>query len=311
MIEQQIKFAYHRLRRLIRSEQTASLLLLGKELSWKVAALPLNSDFRQVGFSVFSQSDEDGIIQYLIKKIPIENESFIEFGVENYEQSNTRFLMLNDNWQGLVLDASPSHIRYIQSDQIYWQYDLQARCAWITRDNIDSLIREAGVSGDVGLLSIDLDGNDYWVWERIESISPRIVVVEYNSLFGLQPVSVPYQEGFSRTAAHFSNLYFGCSLAALSYLAKKKGYVLLGSNLWGNNAFFLRSDVAGRFCGIGSEKVYVLSKFRESRDANGRLTFTRGADRLKLIEHLPVVNVVTGQHGALSEFIRTGGSFTL
>jgi hypothetical protein len=250
---------------------------------------------------VFSQWDEDGIIQYLIHKLPIANKTFIEFGVENYEESNTRFLLMNDHWQGLVLDACAADIRYVQTDRIYWQYDLQAKCTWITRDNINSLLAEAGFSEDVGLLSIDIDGNDYWIWQAIESIRPRIVIVEYNSVFGLQPVSVPYADNFNRTLAHYSNLYFGCSLGALSHLAKVKGYRLVGSNIVGHNAFFVRSDIAGAFRDLDIQEAYVVSNYRESRDHRGRLTYIRGADKIKVIEHLPVVNVVTGETGRLGE----------
>jgi hypothetical protein len=301
VIKKQIKLAYEKLGRRTRRYSETMLLLLGKQMSWQVAELPTNTDLRRVGFKVFSQWDEDGIIQYLIHNLPIANKTFIEFGVENYEESNTRFLLMNDHWQGLVLDACAADIRYIQTDQIYWQYDLQAKCTWITRDNINSLLSEAGFSEDVGLLSIDIDGNDYWIWEAIESVRPRIVIVEYNSVFGLQPLSVPYKDNFNRTAAHHSNLYFGCSLGALSHLAKIKGYRLVGSNVWGHNAFFVRADIAGAFRDLDAQEAYVLSKYRESRDERGRLTYVRGAERLKVIEHLPVVNVVTGETGRLGD----------
>jgi hypothetical protein len=301
LIKRRIKLAYKKLRRKVTGDSNTTLLLLGRGMSWEVASLPPNTDFRKVGFRVFSQSDEDGIIQYLTNKLPIENKTFIEFGVEEYDESNTRFLLLNDNWQGMVVDGSSSNIQYIQNDKIYWQFDLQAKCAWITRDNVNSLLAEAGFSEDVGLLSIDIDGNDYWVWEAIQSVRPRIVIVEYNSVFGLLPISVPYRENFDRRQAHYSNLYFGCSLAALSHLAKKKGYLLVGSNIWGHNAFFVRSDVAGEFSGLEPEEAYVLSKFRESRDRTGLPSYVRGGDRIKLIEHLPVTNVVTGQVGPLKE----------
>lgn len=301
MIKAKIKLASRKLRRRMQQDDATSLLLLGKEMSWRVSGLPPNTDFRRVGFKVFSQWDEDGIIQYLIGRIAIECKTFIEFGVENYEESNTRFLLVNNHWQGMVLDACESDIRYIQTDKIYWQFDLQAKCAWITTDNINSLLRESGFSKDVGLLSIDINGNEYWIWEAIESISPLIVIVEYNSVFGLQPVSVPYREDFDRSSAHHSNLYYGCSLAALSHLAERKGYLLVGSNIWGHNAFFIRSDVAAGFKGLQPEQAYVLSHFRESRDSKGNLTYVRGENRIKLIEHLPVINVVTGERGPLKE----------
>jgi hypothetical protein len=271
-------------------------------MSRQVSIVPPNESFRKVGFKVFSQWDEDGIIQYLISHLPIQNKTFIEFGVEDYEESNTRFLLLNDHWQGMVLDTCESDIHFIQTDRISWEFDLQAKCAWVTRENIDSLLCGAGFSEDVGLLSIDIDGNEYWIWEAIQSIRPRIVIVEYNSLFGLQPVSVPYRENFNKLSAHYSGLYYGCSLAALFHLAKAKGYVLLGSNIWGHNAFFIRSDVASKFRGLEPEEVYVPSKYRDSRDPAGNLTYLRGEDRMKLIEHLPVINVLTCKESLLKEF---------
>jgi hypothetical protein len=303
-LKKSIKLVYNRVRRRLDSHASTALLLMGKEMSWRVANMPPNSDFRNTGFKVFSQWDEDGIIQYLISHLPIKHKTFIEFGVEDYEESNTRFLLLNDHWQGFVLDGSTNDIRYIQSDKIYWQFDLQAQQAWITTDNINSLIAQSGFAEDAGLLSIDIDGNDYWIWEAIHVVKPRIVVIEYNGLFGLEPISVPYAEDFQKLSAHYSGLYYGCSLAALHHLAKQRGYLLLGSNIWGHNAFFVRSDIASGFRGLEPEQAYIRCKYRESRDADGRLTYAREEHRSKLIQHMPVINVVSGQRGPLREFLQ-------
>jgi hypothetical protein len=301
-IKKKLKLAFKRVKRKIPSHTSTSLLLLGQQMSRQVASLPPNESFRKVGFKVFSQWDEDGIIQYLISHLTIKNKTFIEFGVEDYEESNTRFLLLNDHWQGMVLDASEPDVRFIQTDRIYWEFDIQARCAWITRDNIDALLRDGGFPEDVGLLSIDIDGNDYWIWDAIHSIRPCIVVIEYNSVFGLQPISVPYKANFNRLSEHYSGLYYGCSLGALHQLAATKGYILVGSNILGNNAFFIRSDLATEFREVDLERAYVPSKFKESRDPAGNLSYVRGEDRRKLIEHLPVVNVLTGKEKPLKEF---------
>jgi hypothetical protein len=112
---------------------------------------------------------------------------------------------------------------------------------------------------------------------------------------------VPYKEDFERTAAHYSNLYYGASLGALQHVAQKKGYLLLGSNVWGHNAFFIRADIAGEFRARELGEAYVASKFRESRDEAGKLTYVRGKDRIKLIEEMPVVQVVTGETGKLRD----------
>jgi hypothetical protein len=301
LIRNSLKSVYSKLRRQAERRSEAILLLQGREMAWRVASLPPNTDFRKVGFKVFSQFDEDGIIQYLVNKLPIANKTFVEFGVENYEESNTRFLLLNDHWQGMVLEARAADIQYIQEDKIYWQYDLQAKCTWITRENINALLRDAGFGEDVGILSIDIDGNDYWIWEAIQSVKPFIVVIEYNSLFGLQPIAVPYKEDFNRADGHYSNLYYGASLGALQHLAEKKGYLLIGSNVWGHNAFFVRADIAGEFRSVPLAEAYVESKFRESRDEAGKLTYVRGHDRIKLIQDMPVVQVVTGETGKLKD----------
>src|SRR4029077_2764365 len=119
-----------------------------------------------------------------------------------------------------------------------------------------------------------IDGNDYWVWERINSIAPVVVVAEYNSVFGRdRAVTIPYDADFQRSVAHFSNIYYGCSLKALCHLAARKGYEFVGSNSNGNNAFFVRSDRAGAFRHRSAEEGYIESRFRESRSSTGEMTY--------------------------------------
>jgi hypothetical protein len=249
-------------------------------------------------FSVFSQWGEDGIIQYLINCVPIENKAFIEFGVEDYIESNSRFLMMHDNWTGMVIDGNESHIDAIKKRDLYWRYDLTAIRAFITRENINEVIG-GRFQGDIGILSIDIDGNDYWVWEAIEVVSPRIIICEYNSVFGAKrAVTIPYNSDFYRTSAHYSNLYFGASLPALYHLAVRKGYVFVGCTKAGNDAFFVRKDVAQGVKTMTLEEGYVLSKARESRDPDGELTFVSGEDRLRLIGEMQVFDVV-GQKALL------------
>jgi hypothetical protein len=199
-------------------------------------------------FQVFSQRGEDGIIQYIISQVEIPNKIFIEFGVENYTESNTRFLLINNNWSGLVMDSDKRNIRFIQKDFIYWKYDLTAYHRFITEEDINSLINQFTNCEDIGLLSIDIDGNDYWIWSAVEVIKPRIVICEYNSIFGPKAkVSVPYSPNFDKKKAHYSNLYFGASLSALRHLAEEKGYDFIGTGEAGVNAFFVRKDISAPF----------------------------------------------------------------
>jgi hypothetical protein len=208
-------------------------------------------------FRIYSQWGEDGIISYLVETIPIKNKFFVEFGVENYEEANTRFLLTYYNWSGLIIDSNESYIKQIKSSEIYWRYDLKALHAFVTRDNINEILKKNVPYEDIGLLSIDIDGMDYWVWEKIDVIKPRIVVCEYNALFGYKKaIVVPYQENFNRFKAHYSGLYFGASLKALVNLAKKKGYIFVGCNKNGNNAFFVRNDVKGSLKEVSLEEGY-------------------------------------------------------
>jgi hypothetical protein len=278
-------------------------LALGR-VEWRQVASRGVGTLRDAEFQVYSQWGEDGIIQHLASVVPIDRKVFIEFGVQDYAEANTRFLLQHDNWAGLVLDGSPENVAAIRRDPIYWRHNLKAQTAFVNRENIEGLIAENGMEGDIGLLSIDIDGNDYWVWEVIQRIAPRIVVIEYNSLFGPRAaISVPYDARFSRTRAHYSNLYWGASLAALSHLGRRKGYVLVGSNSAGNNAFFVREQLAGGLPAPTTEAAYVCAQFRESRGPNGELTFLDRRAALALIGDLPVVDVDTMRTVCLADAV--------
>lgn len=254
------------------------------------------SDLRDSEFKVFSQNGDDGILQFLIRKVPVKNNIFVEFGVQNYTESNTRFLLQNNNWSGLVIDGSQENINYIKNDHIYWRHNLKAECAFIDCENINTIISNNGISGEIGLLSVDIDGNDYWVWEAIDCINPCIVVCEYNSIFGPSAkVTVPYDKKFYRTSAHYSNLYYGASISALAYLAGEKGYSLVGSNRAGNNVFFVRNDLVGELATYKPNEAYVQAQFRESRDASGNLTFLDFDQRFGIIKELVVHDLSTGR----------------
>ncbi|HLG83160.1 MAG TPA: hypothetical protein VKY22_19260 [Bradyrhizobium sp.] len=278
-------------------------LLTGRLLANQVRASARN--FREAEFKVFSQFGDDGIIQYLVARLEIPQEltSFVEFGVQDYSESNTRFLLLNDNWRGLVMDGDKANIESITARDMYWRHDLTALCRWIDRDNIDGILKESGLAGRIGILSIDIDGNDYWVWQRIEAVQPVIVIAEYNSVFGAtDAVTVPYDPAFHRTKAHFSNLYWGASLPALVRLGQSKGYAFVGSNLAGNNAYFVAERYIGRggIVAMTAQQGYVESRFRESRDERGQLTYVGGAARRRMIAGMPVYDVERDAVVALS-----------
>jgi len=278
-------------------EQNINLfLLLGKQLSNQIKEHGIYENIHDAEFKVFSQFGDDGILQYLINQTNPECHTFIEFGVQDYSESNTLFLLQNNNWSGLIIDGDEQIVSNIRSRDYYWRYDLTAVGAFITRENVNQLFRDNGFSGEIGFLSVDIDGNDYWVWEAIDSVNPVIVTVEYNSVFGPQyPITIPYDPTFIRTKEHFSNLYWGTSLKALCLLADKKGYAFVGCNSNGNNAHFVRNDKIGKIPVLTVEEGYVESRFRESRDINGNLSHVRGKHRLELIKEMYVIDIEKGR----------------
>jgi hypothetical protein len=201
------------------------------------------------------------------------------------------------------MDGSPAVVASVKDDGLTWGHDLTVRPAFITRENINDLISSAGFGGDIGLLSIDLDGNDYWVWEAIHVIRPIICICEYNAVFGdVYPISTPYDMSFNRTKAHYSNLYFGASIAALRSLAAQKGYRFVGTTSAANDAFFVREDYAKQFVDSSLQHIQALpSLVRESKDEFGQLNYIGGTERLKHISTLPVVNVETGEATRLGD----------
>ncbi len=269
-------------------------MLLAKNIS---SSLTNNiKSLHDAEFKVFSQWGDDGIIQYLVNKIDISSKKFIEFGVENYLEANTRFLLKNNNWEGLVMDGSYENIEYIKKDSIYWQHALTAIATFITKDNINQVIEDAGFIGNIGLLHIDIDGNDYWIWDAITVIHPDIVIVEYNSLFKIdRPITIPYKADFVRGKEHYSNLYAGASLAALYVLAETKGYVFVGCNSAGNNAYFVKNEKAQHVKKLTLQEGYIVSKFREARDKDGQLLYLSPKESLNLIKGMPVFNVQSNQ----------------
>lgn len=272
-------------------ELETSLILQGKILS-ELNRNKSSKNIQDYEFKVFSQNGEDGIIQFLIQNTEIKNKTFVEFGVETYKEANTKFLLLNNGWSGLIIDGNKNAMNAVASSDLHWKYDLKSIGNFITKDNINKIIKSAGIEGEIGLLSVDIDGNDYWVFENIDCVNPQILIMEYNSMFGdTHKISVPYDENFVRSQKHYSYLYYGASIAALCDIANKKGYDLVGSNSFGNNLFFIRHDCNKLKIKLTPKEAYVKSKFRESRDENGKLTFLSHKEGLELIKNEPVVNI--------------------
>lgn len=197
--------------------------------------------FKQEEYRVYSQNGEDGILLYIFSRIGTTNKTTVEFGVGDGTECNAANLILNFGWNGLFMEGNQRHVDKGQKYYINKGIDsLKFECSFVSAENINDLISGYGFTGEVDLLSVDIDGNDYWVWQQIEVIKPRVVVVEYNSSFGPnRSVTVPYDPTFKRREQHRSGWYHGASVGALEKLGRKKGYELVACDSTGVNAFFI------------------------------------------------------------------------
>jgi len=247
-------------------------------------------------WKIFSQWGEDGIIDFLVSEVSIVNKTFIEFGVENFSESNCRYLLMKSDWNGFVIDSSQKNIEKLRNSNYFWKYDLQVLVAFVNINNINELLKKSEFERDLGILSVDIDGNDYHILKKIDCFEPRIIICEFNPVFGKdRKITVPYDPKFYRTKKHPSNLYFGASINALKSLLNKQDYTLIGTGMQGGNAYFVKNSLMTDRLRILAKNPFCFNfNWRESRDVNGNLNFLRGELRYKEIKGMKVLNVETG-----------------
>jgi hypothetical protein len=197
----------------------------------------------------YSQNGEDGLLLHLFTLLGAPQKNFIEFGIEDGVECNAANLAINFGWHGLFLEGSASLVE--RAREFYHQRhrrnanEVKIACQFVTAENVNQVFRDQGFSGDIDLLSIDIDGCDYWIWKAIEVVHPRLVVIEYNACFGPeQSITVKYDPAYDRYQKHPSGWYHGASLTALTRLARAKGYLLACCDSAGANAIFVRRDLA-------------------------------------------------------------------
>src|SRR6266705_1067179 len=222
-------------------------LQLEVQRAWEAEmAKPRNADPKRLlrhGFKLYSQNDEDGIIQEIFRRIGAENRTFVEFGVAAGNECNSVKLLV-EGWRGLWIEANAESASRIRQALAPFLADRRLTLieSLVTAENIDALIAAGGMRGEIDLLGIDIDYNDYWVWKAIEAVKPRVVVIEYNA--SLRPplsVTIPYDPHGAWDGTNF----YGASLEALVRLGAAKGYRIVGCSVAGVNAFFVRADLCG------------------------------------------------------------------
>jgi len=223
-----------------------------------------------------SQSNETEIIRGLLTKFgPRIKKTFVEFGFSSWEYNCAA---LPKDWSGLLIDGDYQNVKI---GKVISTNRIEIVHAWLTLNNIKEMISEWLGSRELGILSIDIDGNDYWFVERLITIRPSVFIVEYNSTLGFRDITIPYDENFDRTKAHPSWTYFGASLLAMQRLLTNAGYDLVDISDSGVNAFFVRSDLNQGLCDVLDPKVSFKPK-----------AFFDGStpdEQWKQIEHMPYV----------------------
>ena len=247
-----------------------------------------NFNINKFGIKIYSQNDEDGIILYILKHIGVKTKKFVEVGVENGIECNTTNLLKNFDWSGVQIEGNKKlyNDAKIQLKKVLEKKikNLKLLNIFVTKKNINQILKK--YSGkEIDLLSIDIDGNDFWIWKAINCVKPRLVVIEYNSFFGPNiSATIKYNPKFSWD--HCNNKpYYGASLKALEKLGKQKKYSLVGVDKNGVNAFFIRNDLAKNI-NLKSKKTedIFLDNKRETRNKEQYMNESKKLLNQKLIK---------------------------
>jgi len=268
--------------RTIRIEQNVQAVL--RLLALDRDALPYPQRLTAARFRLRSQNGEDGITLRLVREAGAPLGLFVELGSGD-NGGNTGFLAEELGWRGLMVDGaaeklsilggtvSPERVAVVQ--------------AWITADSVNDLVSSNGFTGDIDVLSIDVDGNDYWLWKNLVAVSPRLVIIEYNSMFGAErAVVVPYDPEFRRrTIEGAKGTYYGASLRAQTLLAESRGYRLVAVEARGANAYFMRNDIAEHIPAVDPRAEFrLLDKYAALRSTGFDMWHFLEKQRLPLID---------------------------
>lgn len=197
------------------------------------------------GFRNFSEYEEDGVLLYIFAAIGTTNRQFVDIGAGDCINSNCANLAINFGWHGLFIDGNPANIKrgkaYYKRHPDAWAFQPKFLCDFVHRENINQLLESQGFRGGIDLVSIDLDGNDYWIWDALSVVQPRVVVIETHVEFGMHSIVVPYDKDYFFPGKHPD--YHGASAAAMAKLARSKGYRLVGSSAYGFNTIYVRDGI--------------------------------------------------------------------
>lgn len=253
-------------------------------------------NLNNLDFKIFSQNGEDGIIDFLLYSLNIEKPKFVEIGVGDYNEANTRFLFETRNSKGLIIDCINHFEEKVKKNINDWKNDITILQEFINDTNIIQVLEKFNFNQNIDLFSLDVDGIDYWILNKLPPKFSKIAILEFNANFGPDiEVTVPNIHQFNRTDYHYSNLCFGASLKALINLMKSKGFVFVGTNNTCVNAFFVEEGeiekIKLNLPDTNNLKKYTASCIRESRSINGKLSYLSGINKLKSIYECEVIDL--------------------
>lgn len=249
-----------------------------------------------VDYKIFSQNGEDGILDYLLYQLKIEKPKYIEIGVGDYTESNTRFIFERCSPKGVIVDCLENLEEKIKKNFSLWKSELKIVNDFVNPNNIIKIMREADTLNNLDIFSLDIDGIDYWILKELPKDFSKIAIVEFNPIFGKNlKVSVPNITNFDRKKYHYSNLCFGMSLQAAIEIMNEKNFYFVGTNLLRNNAFFIsknyKKEEYFKNLVINNIENSTDANFTESRDIKGNLNFLNYQKRVKEILECEVVDL--------------------
>ena len=247
-------------------------------------------------FKVFSQNGEDGILDYLIYTLDLKNIKFIEIGVGDYTECNTRFLTHNFPFKGLVCDFNKKLKNNIKELVFTHRGEIKTYNGFINQDDVFDILKRLNFIDNINLFSLDIDGNDYYILKSLPDNFSDIFVAEYNQNFGPNlEISTPYINEFNRFKYHNSGLCWGVSIKSLVKLMEKKGYVFVGTNTECCNAFFLKKELKSKISKNYNFKINLNDCCNDfvcdARDNNGNLIQLPISKRLEAIKELEVIDL--------------------
>lgn len=300
------------IKKFFRTHLSGNLAFNSSELSFRLginAVIANRSNYQNLlnlwdaEVRVFSQWGEDGIIDFLLQSLNISKPRILEIGAGDFSECNSRFTLQYRNCSAYLVDSNSDLQNGLTSALQPWKSTSHAETTFVTPNNIQEIFYRAhAFMGGVDILSIDIDSNDYWVAQKIPFDDIKVAIVEYNPNFGAnQSLTIPENENRSRFDIHPSGLIFGASLRAWIDFMTIKGFTFVGSNRIGNNAFFIKSNLASmvhiNLPNTTDLSVFVDWRIRDTRTELRKFDFKTPSEVKAVIKEMPLwdlnLNVMT------------------